>query len=434
MVKDSSSPEIQTISFPTLNVSTDVCGDNYGQCVFIHDPEVDGGGGAIAVVGLALGESIGIVTFDREDVNQLDFRQKHVVSIAGIQQSVELIRGCQFKLIKRSSLQPPISTLDLVGLCQTPQNRLFRIFVTIDLINITQSHPPSFLNRWCMITNPSSLVYFVSPSFENGVLVYADEGAVYFQTRSDSCQIFENLCSSIEYFVDISPTQQAAYCSEVTAIVDVNTNGPLLLERSESGLPFFCSIDIYCSYSNNSLTLRQRDSNTAILPPVSFPYGDDVVKPGVCIFLDDQFFTVVRLLNGTVVSANLNQSEVVVLGESTLPPRVFGESVQLTTATGTVVRNLLSTPFRDKIDGEALPGGVINGMGAVITTTTAITSESVTSMGPVTTEPLTTASTESLTTEPHTTERQAEGNTGMIAGAVVGCLLATVGSIIICIG
>ena len=87
---------------------------------------------------------------------------------------------------------------------------------------------------------------------------------------------------------------------------------------------------------------------------------------GECVPLRDEFFAVVQLVNGTVIAVNLNQSTEVVRGFSVGTPRVFQQSILLTTANSTVVRSLFNTAFRDEIDEMTLLGAVVNGVGRTI--------------------------------------------------------------------
>ena len=389
--KSSTSEESLRVPFPGLSISsTDVCGEGREQCrMFVSQSE-----GVVLVVFPAEG-SFAMVTFEnRTDSNQLVHRQNHVIS-AGTE--------CRrLTLISESASRSQQGFLALVGLCQTlDQTSVFLVLASINLTNLRDSNLPFTILQPCQVTDTLASIYFESDVFSEGVLVVADRaGEVRVQQSDGACLVIEQtVCSNIERLVQISPTLQAIYCREQTDILDINSDIALpVLLTSEFGLPFFCeSGDVFVSYANNTLTLRQRTPQDSLPLVVDFPYGDDVMA-GECVPLHDEFFAVVQLANGTVIAVNMNKSVEVVRGFSVVPPRVFQQSILLTTANSTVVHSLLNTTFRDEIDKRPLLVAVTNNVGRTISPTT------------ISSPPMTTTTMETLS----------DSTIGAIAGGVVG--------------
>lgn len=404
-----------------------MCGQDYERCplcVFGANVGVE-----IIVVMLPLGQNLGIATFtNRIDLNQLVFRDSHVIS--------GQFSDCELTTISVLTVDSGFATV--IGVClQDTLNQVFQAKGSLILMDLTQS----FLNPQpgsCSLTNFSEFVVFESESFPEGVAVFVAENGqggqnVHFQRPGEDCQPpsdGQSICSPVEHFVPVSITQQAVYCDVETRIVDIDSNNEYpVLSRSEFGLPFFCSDTVFIGYGNDSLTLfRGRD---ALNVSMNFPYGDNVLF-GECVYLNSQFFVVARLSNGTVLSANLNQSETVVLEVSVTPPKVFQHSVLLTTATSVVVRSLLNEQFRDEFEAQAVLGAVVNGALEILPTTPPPSTET-------TPSPTTTIRTETLpspTTAIRTeaTPTDTTGTQSNKARAIIGGVLGALAFVIFVIG
>lgn len=355
--KHSSSATEGTVLFEGHNISSsNGCGKKSQRCI-VRLLSWD----SISLAALPLEDHFGLVTFNNESAqNRFAFREKHIVSTNNLNLDCDLISIFDY---------PPTApepTLLAVCISEDSDTTLLDvIFVTLDLANLTSSDPPFVLTPACPVTNTSNFIFFDSPTFFSGVVVFVDRGLPMFQRISDSedCEPDDDLqvCLNVERFVPISKLHQAIYCSSQVYLLDLARDVTFpTFSPSADGVLMFCSSDIYCAYANNSLTLHQVSDKAALQNPVEFPYQNDVVS-GDCVVADGEFFVVVRLRNSTVIAVNLNQSSVVNLGVSAIPPRLFQHSVLLENSTHTIVFNLQQSIILDQVVGRFPLGAVHNG-------------------------------------------------------------------------
>ena len=412
--KLSSSNETRTIVFEGYNVSSSaVCGDKHQYCSLSSLPTSNGS----IVVQVQLGRAIGVVLFDPDTFTLLD---QVVVDIAG-----QANLNCEFTTLFTISAVQREDILDLFGVCET-QSLLYRVGYEVNVLNLTASSSELHIQP-CFAMNRSRVLYFISPTFNEGVLVFVGQQFVYYYPggSTDNCDILQEqqVYSDVERFVGVpvfrddgssADEKQAIYCPGVTHLIDVAMGAEFIVaefSREADGYPMFYSDKIYCNLLGNELSLRYVSNKSTIMPEMNFPYSD--ILQGDCTKVYNQYVAVILLSNNTVVIANLNYSNTTVLESSPIPPQPFGEAVLLGNSEQASVHSLRDSNFEDNIEGSPLLGLVIDAGNIDTSCPASTTSE------PSTTSERSTASERSTTSSSRVPE-------AAIAGAVVGLVLLMV--------